>query len=66
MTPAELYNAGYALPMYGLYTHTWQHHEKQITLPHGAVDLEHIDGWPCAKWETVMAIANLTMESGNA
>ena len=48
-----LYAAGYAIPLYGPRTHTWRHYDREITLPHGAVQVTDRDGVPCALWADV-------------
>jgi len=50
---------GYALPLYGIYTHTWRFSDKEIALPHHAVETETIDGLVCAPWEKVTAAAKV-------
>lgn len=49
-----MYERGYALPMYGMKTHTWRHFTEEITLPHGAVPIEMFDGIPWGKWVNVI------------
>ncbi len=48
-----LYAAGYAIPLYGLRTYTWRHYDREITLPHSAVQVTERDGVPCALWADV-------------
>lgn len=55
MTSHELNEAGYVIPLYGLYTHTFVVDGKSYEIPHGAVRLVEVQGWPCAKTEEVRA-----------
>lgn len=54
MTTDELFQAGYAIPLYGLYEHTWRRGLDEITLPHGVVEVMRRDGIPVAKWADVL------------
>ena len=54
----DLYAKGYAVPLYGPYTHTWRHYDREITLPHGAVPVMARDGVPCALWVDVQKALN--------
>ena len=53
----RLFEKGYAIPLYGLYTHNWRHFDEEVVLPHGSVSITQVDGIPCALWIDVQNAA---------
>jgi len=56
-TTKEFFDKGYAIPLYGVHTHLWVHFDKEIVLPHGAVEITKINDIPCALWTDVLEAA---------
>lgn len=53
-TVRQLWDEGYALPQYGVFTHAWRCFDDEIMLPHGAVHIVERYGIPCALWSDVV------------
>ena len=56
MKTSDLFKMGYAIPLYGIDTHTWRHFDQEIKLPHGALEIITKNGIPCALWENVQRL----------
>lgn len=56
-TTKQFFDNGYAIPLYGVHTHLWVHFDKEMVLPHGAVEISRINDIPCALWTDVLEAA---------
>ena len=57
MKSKDFFEKGYAIPQYGVNAHRWVHFDKEIVLPHGAVEISRINDIPCALWTDVLEAA---------
>jgi hypothetical protein len=56
-TTKQFFENGYAIPLYGTHTHLWVHFDKEVVLPHGALEITTINDVPCALWTDILEAA---------